>query len=49
MAMVGFALHMLELLNWWNYLTQETGWACDYSNIFVCQVTFNIAGLNWSN
>lgn len=47
MAKVGFALHMAELLNWWNYLIQESSCFCNYSNNFVCRVNSQcVAGSN---
>lgn len=49
MALVGFALHAEELLNWWNYVTGETSCFCNYGDVCVCQETSYAAGLNWSN
>lgn len=46
MPLLGFALHVEELLNWRNYVTGETSCFCNYGDVCVCQETSNAAGLN---
>lgn len=45
-ALVGFALHVEELLNWRNYVTGETSCFYNYGDVCVCQEASNAAGLN---